>query len=132
MLGLRFTFRFNIGLISRKVREANRKALGYAAGYVRKVARSSIKSRKRISLPGFPPSSHTHELREFILYDVSDLGDYAIIGARRLSKPGLAPKALEHGGMDPLGHFYQPRPFMEPALEETKRRLPDFWKNSFI
>jgi hypothetical protein len=97
-------------------------------------AQESIVTDRRPSLPGHPP--HTkgkpgHNLRDAIKYRVDNSKrDYALDGGLSLfdfpysvvyvdeALVGEVGGVLEHGGFF-RGRNYDPRPFLEPAIEKT-------------
>ena len=122
---------------------ATRRVLSRFGAYVRRTAKSSIRKRKAASQPGRPPSSHTGLLKKFILFGYDPARRSVVIGPMRLNqKIGDAPEALEHGGTSRviLGGRrkrrlartvkIRPRPFMGPAMEQEKPKLPSMWRNS--
>jgi len=129
--------------VKRAVDAATRKVFGHFGGFVRKVARQSIRKRKRISRPGEPPSSHAGLLKRFIFFGYDRDRRSVVIGPMGLNqKAGDAPAALEYGGksrvvvglrrsrrVDRVVSI-RPRPYMGPAFEKGKERLPAFWADS--
>jgi len=103
------------------------------AAFVRRSAKSSIRKRKRCSLPGQPPSSHKGLLRDFILFAWDEATRTIVIGPRKLSgmMSDTALHALEFGGPSMVYRgrgrkevlLIAPRPYMYPAME---RELPKF------
>ena len=100
--------------IMRMVDEKTRKALSLMGGLVRKIARRSIRKRKKPSAPGTPPSSHRGLLKNFIFYAYDSERQSVVIGPTRLNQQsyvfvgngqgrqwvtGAAPSILERGGM---------------------------------
>ena len=90
-----------------------------------------------VSEPGMPPSSHTGLLKRniFFLYEPQQSG--VVIGPTLLGKGTDAPRLLEHGGSATrrkrkrrVRVTYQPRPFMGPAFEQEKPKLPKMWRDS--
>ena len=125
------------GVIS-AITAAQRQVLSRFGAYVRQRARTSIRQRRAISLPGSPPSSHVGLLRQFILFSFDATHASVVIGPMRLNaKAGDAPRLLEYGGSAMRPHHgklvrcqYQPRPFMRPAFERELARLPPLWRDS--
>lgn len=116
---------------------AARPQLRRGAGLTRKIARQSIRRRKRTSSPGQPPSSRLGLLKRFILFGELDPLTY-VIGPTAI-RPSLAPKALEHGGLAIVSAKtrssgrrrwrvrIRKRPFMRPALRTAMPKiLPTF------
>ena len=129
--------------------KATRKALSKFGAFVRTAARSSIKTRKKISAPGSPPSGHVGLLRQHILFGYDTAARSVVIGPMPLS--GVETKdalpMLEFGGhtmrvrMHTPGSArprvrelapakYQARPFMGPALAQELPKLPGMWAES--
>ena len=139
MIGIKFKgLKIDTGKIERSARQAEARTLKRFGFLTRRVARKSVKKRKAVSAEGQPPSSHTGALRRFILYAYDRVRRSVAIGPKRLgSKPGQAPKALEHGGRSMMASKgrqraikIKPRPTMGPAFKETRPQLKPLWKNS--
>ena len=133
---------FDSKAVTSAVDKASRRVLSRFGAYVRTTARHSIRSRKATSRPGKPPSSHTGLLRRFTYFGYDRQRRSVVIGPQRLNrKAGDAPAALEHGGVstvvEGLRHRRRKRrvriaarPFMGPAFEKEKPKLPAMWRNS--
>jgi len=93
---------------------------------------------------GQPPYSQTGTLKKFLLYAFDAARGVMVIGPTLLTggSMGDAPSVLEHGGdaRVPLTDRrikriiwkevnLKPRPYMGPALERTKDRLAEIWKD---
>lgn len=112
-------------------------ALSRAGAYIRQRARTSIRSRKKISAPGSAPSSHAGHLKRLIWFAYDPKAQSVVIGPMRF-KEGEAPNLLEFGGTAQRRHrggknfiaTYRPRPFMGPALEKEIPKLPSYWASS--
>ena len=127
-----------------RVDAATRKVLSRFGAFVRQAARSSIRTRKKSSEPGQPPSSHTGLLKKFIFFGYEPDRRSVVIGPVRLSEKGRgeAPSILEYGGTAHLRQGsggqatkskrvrIQPRPFMTPAFEKEQPKLPAMWHDS--
>ena len=121
---------------------AERKVLSRFGAFVRRGARSSIRKRKATSKPGQPPSSHAGLLKKFIFFGYEPAKQSVVIGPARLNKTtGDALSALEYGGRTKIVArrrqnrkvrtiSIQARPFMGPAFEKEKPKLPDLWRAS--
>jgi len=139
---------FDAPKVKRAVDQATRRVFSKLGAFVRQTARQSIRTRKRPSTPGEPPSSHVGTLKRLIFFAYDTWVKSVVIGptifAGAKSK-GAAPEALEHGGTErlrikPRGRrpgrervvmaTYAPRPFMAPAFEREKKKLPGLWANS--
>ena len=134
--GMFFTSPAVLGAVDR----ATRRVLSKFGAYVRRSARSSIRKRKKVSEPGKPPSSHTGLLRKFIFFGYDRADQTVVIGPVPLRAKAEAPELLEHGGRArrKVGKrrrrvrtmTYRPRPYMGPAFEINKPKLPAMWKDS--
>lgn len=111
-----------------KAKQGNFKSLGHAGAAIRLTARRSIRKRKTASPEGQPPSTRRGQLRSAILFDVDKQNDLVVIGPS-YSKVGASGSAHEHGGKYKRQR-YPKRPFMGPALEKIKDRLPKLWAGS--
>jgi hypothetical protein len=128
---------FDRPAVMKAVDRAERKVLSRFGSFVRRGARSSIRKRKPISTPGFPPSSHTDLLKRNIFFLYDPQRSSVVIGPILLNKGTDAPALLEHGGSvmrqrdrKPVRMTYRPRPFMGPALEREQPKLPSMWRDS--
>jgi hypothetical protein len=123
--------------------KATLRALRKGGAQVRLVARRSIRWRKSTSAPGSPPHSQTGILRESIYFAWDGRKRSVVIGPARLNKPAPAGPArttaelLEKGGRVRRKRrrkrrvlHYRARPYMGPALEKVKDKLPSKWANS--
>lgn len=135
---------FDSPKVMRAVDTATRKALSRAGAFIRTTAKSSIRSRKKISKPGNPPSSHTGILKRLIFFGYEPAGRTVVIGPVAHGK-GEAPSLLEFGGKVTRtvlyrrgGKYrekrqrmtYRPRPFMGPAMVKELPNLPKRWAGS--
>ncbi len=133
---------FDRKAVTGAVDRATRKVLSQFGAFVRTSARHSIRKRKRVSAPGEPPSSHTGLLRRFIFFGYDRDRRSVVIGPQRLNqKVGDAPHALEYGGTSTVVEGLRgrrrkrhikiaARPFMGPAFEHEKPKLPAMWAKS--
>jgi len=133
---------FNRKAVTGAVDKAARRVLSRFGAFVRRGAKSSIRKRKRVSLPGEPPSSHSGLLKRFIFFGYDRQRRSVVIGPMRLNqKVGDAPEALEEGGTSTIVAGLRgrrrkrrvkvkARPFMGPAFEKEKPKLPGMWANS--
>ena len=146
--------------VQRAVDRAKRRVLSRAGAFIRTTAKHSIRKRKGSSRPGQPPHSHTGLLRRLILFGYDETTDSVVIGPlgfRRSNAPNVlefggvvkTKRSLlvraEARGRDKRGRFtrgkfkrieagkrliYAPRPYMGPALEKERPKLPKLWANS--
>ena len=134
---------FDSAKVQAATSRAERNVLSRFGAFVRRRARTSIRKRKRPSEPGQPPSSHTGLLKRFIFFAYEPQRRSVLIGPVRLNqKVGDAPAALERGGRSQVVSgsrrrkrqirtvTIRPRPFMGPAFEAERPKLPAMWANS--
>jgi len=133
---------FDTKAVRAKTNKATRRVLSRFGAFVRQTARRSIRRRKKASQPGRPPSSHRGLLKKFIWFGYDVVRRSVVIGPVRLSQKGRgeAPSALEHGGIVMMQSprrrgkktraRIRPRPFMGPAIEKEKPKLPALWRDS--
>ena len=140
MIGMKFKrMFFTSKAVLSATDRATRRVLSKFGAYVRRTAKSSIRKRKAISSPGSPPSSHTGLLKRFILFGYDPSKRSVVIGPLRLTRGGRgdAPRALEEGGTTQVVRRgrkkrvkIKARPFMGPAMEKEKPKLPQMWRDS--
>ena len=128
MIAMQAQTRDNTKQVLAKAKKGSIKSLGHAGATIRLTAKRSIRRRKKPSTEGQPPSTRKGQLRGAILYAVEKQKDLVVIGPER-SKVGTSASAHEHGGRYKRQR-YPKRPFMGPALETTKERLPRKWVGS--
>lgn len=134
---------FDRDKVARAVDRALRRTLSRFGAFVRTRSRSSIRTRKKVSEPGSPPSSHTGLLKRFIYFGYEPTTKTVVIGPALLngtrSNAGLTqPETLERGGAvtvaGPRGRprtaTYRPRPFMMPAFEAERSKFLESLKDS--
>lgn len=110
--------------------KATRAALSKFGAFVRTRARSSIRTRKDVSAPGSPPSSHTGKLKAGVLFGYDAQARSVVIGPVAYRAGADAPRLLEDGGATVVGgraRRYRARPFMGPAFAaELAKAAPAF------
>lgn len=120
------------GLDARRIKRATDRAtfknLGHAGAAIRMAARRSIRNSPKKSIAGKPPHTRKGRLRNAIKYAVSKSPASVVIGPD-VEVAGTSGKAHEFGGRY-RQETYDKRPFMGPALEKVKDRLPAFWAGS--
>jgi hypothetical protein len=133
---------FDSKAVRSAVDRTTRRVLSRFGAFVRTAAKHSIRKRKRISAPGEPPSSHTGLLRRFIFFGYDRGRRSVVIGPERANrKIGDAPAALEYGGTSTVVEGLRnrrrkrsiriaARPYMGPAFEQEKPKLPAMWRSS--
>ncbi|MCW5775997.1 MAG: hypothetical protein KIS87_06130 [Phycisphaeraceae bacterium] len=131
---------FDRHVVIRAMDSAKRKVLSQAGAFIRTAAKTSIRKRKGTAPPGKPPHSHEGSLRKWILFGYDRASDSVVVGPVGFAK-STAPRALEHGG-ETVVHTRRKgrltsrkvkiaaRPFMAPALEKERPKLPLLWRNS--
>ena len=142
-IGLRFKSAqagfFDRKAVLRATDRATRKVLSRFGAFVRRAARSSIRRRKRVSKPGQAPTSWTGLLKKFLFFSFDRQSRSVVVGPVRLNRSGgEAPGLLEYGGSSPRRDRkgkrpvmrYRPRPYMGPAFEKEKPKLPQMWRDS--
>lgn len=116
------------------------RVLSRFGAFVRRSAKGRIRRRKKPSLPGQSPSSHSGLLRDNI-YFAMDLGNRSVvIGPAKLGGGTDAPHVLEYGGDTVISGgrsrgkriHIEARPYMQPAFEENLSKLPDIWREAVI
>lgn len=115
------------------VDKATGAVLSRFGAFVRRTARSSIRKRRRESVPGQPPSNRTGLLKKFIFFGYERDSRSVVIGPAKLNQKTRAPSVLEYGGKTKVKDKnvrIAARPYMGPAFEKEKPKLPNLWKNS--
>jgi len=129
---------FDRGKVLRAVDRAARKVLSRFGAFVRTRAQTSLRKRRGTSPPGQPPYSHVGLLKKLIYFAYDLAAKTVVIGPVLLREDSEAPKLLEHGGTAmgktrrgrPKRMHYEARPFMGPAFDQEKAKLPALWKDS--
>ncbi len=128
MIAAKVTTKKSFDKIKSKAQQGNFKSLGHAAASIRLIARRSIRRRKTAAMPGTPPNTRLGQLKRSIVYALDKQRGVALIGPD-FDVIGAAGKAHEFGGRF-RRERYPKRPFMGPALEKVKDRLPPMWAGS--
>jgi hypothetical protein len=128
---------FDRAAVTSAADRGTRKVLSKFGAFVRQTARTSIRKRKAVSEPGQPPSSHTGLLKRHIFFVFSPETRSVVIGPILLNNGTDAPRILEYGDTvvrkrrnKRVRMKYRARPFMGPAFEEERQKLPALWRNS--
>lgn len=103
------------------VDRAKLKALSKYGAFVRRTARSKIRTRKGRTPRGKPPANRVGTLKKFIYFVRDPASDSVIIGPAKLVNVEESP------GLEFLEDNF---PFMGPANEENLPKLPGMWKDS--
>lgn len=142
---------FDSPAVMAKVEKGKRRVLSSFGGYVRRVAKNSIKYRKATAPPGSPPSAHrsegftrtkknrktgaeTHQasspLKELIFYAYDSNTGTVVVGPVPFRGEAKAPALLEKGGQTTRIEktktrtlHYRPHPFMMPALQKSSPKF---------
>ena len=115
--------------LKRAVKTATFVSLNNAGGAIRLTASRSIKINDDPSPVGTPPHTRkSKQLRHAIKYAVEKSRGTVVIGPD-VANVGTSGKAHEFGGQFRREH-YDRRPFMGPALEAVRDRLPALWAGS--
>ena len=128
MIDVKVTTRKSFDKVKAKSQQSNFKSLGHAAASIRLIARRSIRRRQTAAMPGTPPNTRRGQLKRSIMYSLDKQRGVALIGPD-FDVVGAAGKAHEFGG-NFRRERYPKRPFMGPALEKVKDRLPSMWAGS--
>ncbi len=121
--------------VIRAVRTGMVNSLGHAGAYLRGIAMRSLKVSKVAAPPGHQPHTRKGKLKKAIFYAVERAQEDVVIGPIA-SEMGKVGSTHEFGGVEPpkkkggKARKYPPRPFMGPALQIGKERLPGMWANS--
>jgi hypothetical protein len=126
---------FDTAKVKNAVSSGTRKVLSKFGAFVRTAARHSIRKRRTVSEPGQPPSSHVGLLKKLIYFGYDPSRKSVVIGPTPLHGTAEAPPLLEYGGRARrrgrkgrnVMASYRARPFMGPAFEREKPKLPAMW-----
>lgn len=126
---------FDRKAVTDKVDPATRKVLSKFGAFVRTSAKHSIRTKKGTSKPGRPPFGHNGLLKRLIFFGYDKEKRSVVIGpVIAPKKSGKAPSNLEYGGIVEFvtgeKTEIEPRPFMGPAFELNKVKLPDIWRDA--
>lgn len=117
MFGFDFKFEDNTAAVAKAAQRESAKAIGRAAGRIRKTAIASISRGQEASAPGSPPNTRRGQLKRAIRFDVNRESLEAVIGPME-SMVGTSAAAHEFGE-EYKGQDYPERPFMGPALDDN-------------
>jgi hypothetical protein len=119
---------FDAKKVMRAAKKADITNLGHAGAAIRLAARHSIRRSPKPSQPGRPPHTRRGRLRNAIVYALSGDKQSVVVGPAYgvVRDVGMA---HEFGGRY-RGDSFKPRPFMGPAINSIKDRLPRQWANS--
>jgi len=120
--------KFDAGKVKKAAKAGSITSLAHAGAAIRLTARRSIRKSAKPSAAGTPPHTRRGRLRNAIKYTVVKDRAAVLIGPDA-DVAGPSGRAHEFGGRF-RGEQYPRRPFMGPALEKVKPRLPSFWAGS--
>lgn len=132
---------FDRDKVAKAMDSAGRRNLSRAGAFVRTVAQRSMRYTNywfKHSQRGQPPLAHRQNplLRKLLFFAYDPANKSVVTGPVR-AKGGLVPRLLEEGGTTTVNHKgvrrqvrVEPRPYMGPALSQTKRDLANRWKDS--
>jgi len=131
-------FFFDRKAVMSAVDRGARQVLSKFGAFVRRTAKSSIRRRKAVSNPGQPPSSHTGLLKKLIYFGYDPDHKNVVIGPEPLNGRSDGAHSLEYGGRQRIrtsgrkrvNAIYRARPFMGPAFDKEKPKLPAMWAGS--
>lgn len=90
---------FDKPAILKAIDRAAIRVLSKFGAFIRTAAKSSIRKRKKVSPPGFPPSSHEGSLKRLIFFSYDKEKKSVVIGPVPFgAKGGQVPELLEYGG----------------------------------
>ncbi len=132
---------FDRHTVIQAVNKAKRAVLSKAGAFIRTAAKHSIRTKKGSAPPGQPPHAHVGLLKRFLFFAYEPASESVVIGPAKLNKPTEAPRVLEHGGKTLVERrrrgkvvrrrvAIEARPFMGPALEKERPKLPKRWAGS--
>ena len=127
--------------VQRAVDKAKRAVLSRAGAFIRQTAKQSMRHRKGSAPPGRPPYVHAGHLRRLIFFGYDANSESVVIGPLGFRRSD-APNVLEFGGATVVERRRRRgrrerrkvriarRPYMGPALEKERPKLPKLWANS--
>lgn len=128
---------FDTEKVTRAVKDSVRKPLSIIGSFIRRSARSKMRrkvtKRRKVSLPGDAPLNHTGLLRRGVLFAYDHTNQSVIVGPQKLNTKSNAPEVLEFGGRSRVNGrivTIKARPYMGPAYEENKTKIPELFANS--
>lgn len=131
---------FDKATVKRAVNSAKRRVLSKGGAFIRTTAKHSIRTRKGQAPPGGPPHSHEGSLRRLIFFGYDRASDSVVVGPVGF-RSSTAPNVLEFGGTTKVktrrhGRLVtqrarvETRPYMGPAFEKERPKLPRMWAGS--
>lgn len=131
---------FDRAAVAGAVVRAEHRVMNHAGALTRKIARQSLRRRKRASAPGQPPTSRTGLLKNFTFYHYDRSRATVIVGPYKFGTrvPYVVTETLEFGGRVSrrgrdgrrIEMRYAARPYMRPALDKVAPRFPGLWRDT--
>lgn len=106
---------FDRGAVAGAMSEAARRGMMRTGGYIRTVAKNSMKKKKGPSAPGTPPHVHKGQLKNLLFFAYDALSTSLVVGPVGF-KGSDVPRVLEFGGRGILQRGYM-RPAQAAAIE---------------
>lgn len=128
MIAARAKTTFDAAKVRRAARKGSIQSLGHAGAAIRLTGRRSIKKSAKPAAPGAAPHTRKGRLRNAIKYAVAGDKQSVVIGPDHAVAADSG-RAHEFGGRY-RDENYPRRPFMGPALDKVRDRLPAFWAGS--
>lgn len=158
MIGVKFNMKkgfFDRGAVIKALDRGQREALSKAGAFIRRDAKSSMKSgrgrgrsKKRVySKPGEPPRVWVGHLKKFLYFAYDFSSKSVVIGPQGFGS-SRTPSVLEYGGTMvyrkrirgtkgrsakgktvAASMHLEPRPYMRPALAKNLHTIPGHWRN---
>lgn len=123
--------------VQRMMTRKERKALNRYGGIVRKHAQFSMKSRKKKSKAGEPPSAHVKTLKRLLFYSYDPGTKSTVVGPVLLERTQnqRVPRTHEEGGVITVKNEkhqievlnYPPRPYMLPAHQKHVGKIAQWY-----
>jgi len=137
-----FSYKLFLPEVKRAVDSANIRVLKRQGAYLRGVAKRSIRYKKNSAInsaPGSAPYTHGRKVLKNAIMFAYDAASMTVVIGPSNNKVGDIAATHEHGGTeqhkkkDGSGYYsasYPARPYMGPAFEKIKNKLPEFWHNA--
>ncbi len=120
----RVKYKPNFAFTRNKIPDAKRKVGVRQGALHRKIQRRLIRTRKKVSEPGKPPTNREGQLKKFIFYSWDAANQRVVSGPEKLpGATGDVPAVLEGTRRGRV----RPRPSAGPALEKAKDNMPELW-----
>jgi hypothetical protein len=131
---------FDRAKVEKAVDGTERQQLSKGGAFIMRDARQSIRSSKKSAAPGQPPRSHKGDFKRNIFFGYDSGTRSVVIGAARFARSGgnLVPQLMEDGGNGvvrrrrgrPAKAKFAPHPYMGPALDKNREKLPSLFVDS--